>query len=139
MSLKSVFLMSGAIAICTICSSSLPAAAQSTPIPVPPPETSGPASRSSNSPNNLGLDFKLNSQQRRAIQTIGEFAIDQLEAVITSGFDPKKINRADTTKQADTMRQTFSSLMQLDNQQKGALRTILQSAREQMRRQMESK
>lgn len=84
----------------------------------------------------LGQRFKLNSQQRQAIGAIGELALDQMETMLSGGFDPQKLNTLETQRKTENIRQVFSTL-KLDDQQKAALKTILQSAREQLRRQME--
>lgn len=122
MKLKSTLLFSSAIALGLTCVPSTAVMAQS-------------ASPSENS--TLGLDFKLNPQQRRAIEAIGDFALDQMEDLIANGLDPKKIDRVESQRRTDNIRQTFSSF-KLDDQQKAALRTILQTARQQMKRQMET-
>ncbi|MBF2027378.1 MAG: hypothetical protein IGS48_11500 [Oscillatoriales cyanobacterium C42_A2020_001] len=122
MKLKSTLLFSGAIALGFTCAPSTAVMAQS-------------ASPAENSV--AGFDFKLNPQQRRAIEAIGEFALDQMEDLIANGLDPKKIDRVESQRRTDTVRQTFSSF-KLDDQQKATLRTILQTARQQMKRQMET-
>lgn len=86
----------------------------------------------------MGADLKLNAQQRKAISTISEFAFEQMEVILGSGFDPNKLNRAETQQKAANLQQVFSSF-RLDNQQKEALKAILQSARVQMKRQIEGK
>jgi hypothetical protein len=129
MSPKSVLLSASAIALSFACLSSKVATAQ--PIPVPQPERATPEPT-------LGTTLQLNAQQRRAIATISEFAFEQMESILASGFDPNKINRAETQQKATNVQQIFSSF-RLDNQQKEALRTLLQSARTQMRRQIEGK
>lgn len=86
----------------------------------------------------MGADLKLNAQQRKAIATISEFAFGQMETILSSGFDSNKLNRAATQQKAANLQQVFSSF-RLDNQQKEALRAILQSARVQMKRQIEGK
>ncbi|MDX2232328.1 MAG: hypothetical protein NW220_22025 [Leptolyngbyaceae cyanobacterium bins.349] len=83
----------------------------------------------------LGLDFKLSPQQRRAIAVLGDFAIDQMENLLSNGLNPERLDRVEAERQAQNLRQTFSSL-RLDDQQKAVLRTILQTARQQMKRQM---
>ncbi|MDX2241960.1 MAG: hypothetical protein NW224_14845 [Leptolyngbyaceae cyanobacterium bins.302] len=83
----------------------------------------------------LGLDLKLNPQQRRAIELIGDFALDQMESILANGLNPKKLDRVEAERQTESLRQTISSL-RLDDQQKAVLRTILQTAREQMKQQM---
>ncbi len=130
MSPKSVLLSVGAIALSFVCLSSKIAIAQ--PIPVSPPE------KTTSGLSTLGPDLKLNAQQRKAIAAIGGFAFEQIEAILASGFDPNKLNRAETQKKAVTLHQVFSSF-RLDDQQKEALRAILQSARVQMKRQIEGK
>ncbi|NJP09996.1 MAG: hypothetical protein HC866_11375 [Leptolyngbyaceae cyanobacterium RU_5_1] len=122
MTLKSTLLLSGAIALGIASLPTTPVAAQT---------IAGESSK-------LGSDLKLNSQQQKAVEAIAGFAFDQFETMIDSGFDPKKLDRAQTNQRADTLRQLFTSF-RLDNQQKGALRTILQTAREQMKRQLEIK
>jgi len=97
-------------------------------------QTSAPTAASTE----RGLDFKLNPQQRKAIEAIGVFALDQMENMIANGMNPKKVDRVAIERQSETLRQNFSSL-RLDGQQKAALRTILQSAREQMKRQLENR
>jgi hypothetical protein len=116
--------------------SSLPVLAESIPIPVPPPETTPAAPVGPSALGNLGPNLKLNSQQRKAIQAIGEFALDQMETVLKNGFEPGQLNRVDTAKKAEDIRAIFSSL-RLDSQQKEAFRTLLKTARDQMRRQLE--
>lgn len=86
-------------------------------------------------PTDSGLDLKLNPQQRRAIELIGDFALDQMESILANGLNPKKLDRVEVERQTESLRQTISSL-RLDDQQKAVLRTILQTAREQMKQQM---
>ncbi len=134
MKLKSSVVISGAasaIAVVFCGLSSLSAIAQ--PIPVPAPDSSQPSAIS-----DLGNTIRLNTQQQKALSTISEFAFDQLESIISSGLDPTKLKRPDATR-TDTLRQQFSTFLKLDNQQKAGLRTILQTARDQMKRQMEQK
>lgn len=102
-----------------------------------------PASaQSASTPNGesteLGLDLKLSPQQRRAIAVLGDFALDQMEEMLTNGLNPKKIDRAETERKTENLRQTFSSL-RLDDQQKAVFRTILRTAREQIRRQVNTR
>ncbi len=111
--------------------SSVSAIAQ--PIPVPTPESSQPSTI-----RELGNTIRLNTQQQKALSTISEFAFDQLESIISSGLDPTKLKRPDAAR-TDTLRQQFSTFLKLDNQQKAGLRTVLQTARDQMKRQMEQK
>lgn len=85
-----------------------------------------------------GLDLKLSPQQRRAIETLSDFAFDQMETLLANGLNPRKIDRVAAQRQTENLRQTMSSL-RLDDQQKAVLRTVLQNAREQMRRQMNTK
>jgi len=85
----------------------------------------------------LGLDLKLNPQQRKAIATIGDFALDQIDELISNGLDPRKIDRMESQRRTDGIRQMLSSF-RLDDQQKAALRAILQTARQQIKRQMET-
>lgn len=87
--------------------------------------------------SDLGFDLKLNPQQRKAFELMGDFALDQMEAMITNGLDPKKLDRVEVQRKSETLQQTFSNL-RLDDQQKAALRTILRTARDQMKRQMET-
>lgn len=87
-------------------------------------------------PSALGLDLKLNQQQRQAIGAIGEFALDQMEAMLANGLDPKKLDRAETQRKTENIQKIFSTL-RLDSQQKAALQTILRTAREQIKRQVE--
>lgn len=132
MSPKSVLLSVSAIALSFVCLSSKVVAQ---PISVPTPERTTPES------SMLGADLKdlkLNAQQRKAIATISEFAFEQMEAILASGFDPNKLNRAETQQKAANIQQIFSSF-RLDAQQKEALKAILQSARAQMKRQIEGK
>ncbi len=129
MSPKSVLLSVSAIALSLACLSSRVVAQ---PIAVPAPERTVPES------STLGSNLKLNAQQRKAIATISEFAFEQMEAIIASGFDPNKLNRTETQQKAANIQQIFSSF-RLDGQQKEALRAILQSARTQMKRQIEGK
>lgn len=124
MKLKTQILFSGAIALLLSCGISKPADAQQTPV--------NPSNRS-----DLGVDLKLNAQQRKVIEAIGGFALEQMEEMISNGFDPQKLNRADTAQKSATIRQLFSSF-RLDDQQKAALTTILRGAREQIKRQMET-
>ena len=120
-----------AIAVGFWCLSSVSAIAQ--PISVPTPESS-----KSSEISNLGNTLRLNTQQQKALSTISDFAFDQLESIISSGLDPTKLKRPDAAR-AETLRQQFSTFLRLDNQQKAGLRTILQTARDQMKRQMEQK
>uniref|UniRef100_A0A832H417 DUF4168 domain-containing protein n=1 Tax=Oscillatoriales cyanobacterium SpSt-402 TaxID=2282168 RepID=A0A832H417_9CYAN len=124
MKLKSTLLVSSAVALGLTCVPSTAVMAQSA-------STSTPE----NSP--LGLNLKLNPQQRRAIEAIGEFALDQMDDLISNGLDPRKIDRVESQRRTDSIRQSFSSF-KLDDQQKATLRTILQTARQQMKRQMET-
>ncbi|MEX0268572.1 hypothetical protein AB3R30_05485 [Leptolyngbyaceae cyanobacterium UHCC 1019] len=133
MKLKSSVVISGsasAIAVGLCCLSSVSAIAQ--PISVPTPESS------KSSEISVGNTIRLNTQQQKALSTISEFAFDQLESIISSGLDPTKLKRPDAAR-AETLRQQFSTFLRLDNQQKAGLRTILQTARDQMKRQMEQK
>jgi hypothetical protein len=129
MSPKSALLSVSAIALSFVCLSSKVVAQ---PISVPSPERTAPES------STLGSNLKLNAQQRKAISTISEFAFEQMEAILATGFDPNKLNRAETQQKAANIQQIFSSF-RLDAQQKEALRAILQSARAQMKRQIEGK
>jgi hypothetical protein len=136
MKLKSSVLLSGsasAIAVGLCCLSSVSAIAQPVSIPVP-----APASTTSTDINELGNTIRLNTQQQKALSTISEFAFDQLESIISSGLDPTKLKRPDVAR-TEILRQQFSTFLRLDNQQKAGLRTILQTARDQMKRQMEQK
>lgn len=122
MNLKSTLLLSSAIALSLIGSPLKPMSVQAAEAPT--------------KKTDLGIDFKLNAQQRKAIEVIGDFAIDQMEELVVNGLDPKKINSAETERRSQNLRQVFSNF-RLDNQQKEALRTILQTARQQMRRQIQ--
>lgn len=88
--------------------------------------------------SDFGLDLKLNPQQRRAFEALGEFAFDQIEGILANGLNPKRLNRVEIERQTDDLRQTLSTL-RLDDQQKAVLRTILRSARDQMRRQVQTR
>lgn len=94
-----------------------------------------PQSTPANSPDFGFVDFKLTPQQQRAIATISDFALDQMETMVTNGLNPKKLDRVEVQQQAASVRQVLSEL-QLSDQQKNALRSVLQTAREQIRRQM---
>lgn len=126
-----LFGSASAIAVGFCCLSSVSAIAQ--PISVPTPESSKPSEIS-----DLGNTIRLNTQQQKALSTISDFAFDQLESIISSGLDPTKLKRPDAAR-AETLRQEFSTFLRLDNQQKAGLRTILQTARDQMKRQVEQK
>jgi len=133
MKLKSSVVISGsasaiAVVICGL--SSFSAIAQ--PISVPAPDSAKPAEVSVKNP------IRLNTQQQKALSTISEFAFEQLESILASGLDPSKLKRPDATR-TESLRQQFSTFLRLDNQQKAGLRTILQTARDQMKRQMEQK
>lgn len=130
MSPKSVLVSASAIALSFVCLSSKVVGAQSIPVPAPEKSTLGSST--------LGADLKLNAQQRKAIATMSEFAFEQIESILANGFDPNKLNRAETQQKAANLQQVFSSF-RLDKQQKEALRAILQSARVQMKRQIEGK
>jgi hypothetical protein len=104
-------------------------------LPVSPSLAQSPTPTTENS--QLGLDLKLNPQQRRAIEMVGGFALDQMENILSNGFNPQKLNRVEVERQSESLRQSLSSL-RLDDQQKAVLRTILRSAREQMRRQLQT-
>jgi hypothetical protein len=121
-----------AIAVGFWCLSAVTAIAQPVSIPVPAPE-----STKSSEMGELGR-IRLNAQQQKALSTISDFAFDQLDAVIASGFDPSKLKRPDAAR-TESLRQQFASFLRLDNQQKAGLRTILKTARDQMKRQMEQK
>lgn len=86
----------------------------------------------------LGLDLKLNPQQRRAIEAIGGFALDQMENILINGLNSQTLNRAEVEQRSASLRQSLSSL-RLDDQQKAVLTTLLRSAREQMKRQIENR
>ncbi|MBM0743304.1 hypothetical protein JOY44_17070 [Phormidium sp. CLA17] len=136
MKLKPSVIISGfasAIAVGLSCLSSFSAMAQTVSIPVP-----APAPTQSSEIGELEKTIRLNTQQQKALSTISEFAFDQLESVISSGFDPGKLKRPDAVR-TENLRQQFSTFWRLDNQQKAGLRTILQTARDQMKRQMEQK
>lgn len=122
MNLKSTLLLSSAIALSLISSPLMSMSAESAETPTKKSE--------------LGFDLKLNAQQRKAIEAIGGFAIDQMEDLIMNGLDPKKINSAQAARKSQDLRQVFANF-RLDNQQKEALRTILQTARQQMKRQIQ--
>lgn len=104
-------------------------------LPVSPSLAQSPTSATE--PSQFGLDLKLNPQQRRAIEALGGFALDQMESILSNGFNPQKMNRVEVERQSESLRQSLSSL-RLDDQQKAVLRTILRSAREQMRRQLQT-
>ncbi|EKQ67794.1 hypothetical protein OsccyDRAFT_4084 [Leptolyngbyaceae cyanobacterium JSC-12] len=122
MKLKLTLLVSSAISLGLTCVPATAVMAQS-------------ASTLESSP--LGLDLKLNPQQRKAIATIGDFALDQIDELISNGLDPRKIDRVESQRRTDGIRQMLSSF-RLDDQQKAALRAILQTARQQIKRQMET-
>lgn len=122
MNLKSTLLLSSAIALSLVASPLELMSAQA---------TEAPAKKF-----DLGVDLKLNAQQRKAIEAIGEFAIDQMDDLIVNGLDSKRINSAEAERRSQNLRQVFSTF-RLDNQQKEALRTILQTARQQMKRQIQ--
>lgn len=105
-------------------------------LPAAPSLAQSPSTTAENS--EFGLDLKLSPQQRRAIEVIGEFALDQMESLLVNGMNPKKLDRVEVERQSETIRQTLSTL-RLDDQQKAVLRTILRSARDQMRRQVQSR
>jgi len=124
MNLKSSLFVSSTLALGLTLFPASPSFAQST----------SPAAETSE----FGLDFKLSPQQRRAIEAIGGFALDQMESILVNGFNPKKLNQLEVERQSESLRQSLSSL-RLDDQQKAVLRTILRSARDQMRRQMQTR
>ncbi len=142
MKLKQSVILSGsasAIAVGLCCLSSFNAIAQ--PIPVPTPESSKPSGIGTKIDTGIGRPanlIRLNTQQQKALSSISEFAFDQLESIISSGLDPTQLKRPDAAR-TDALRQQFSTFLRLDNQQKAGLRTLLQTARDQMKRQMEQK
>lgn len=129
MNLKATLLLPGMLTFGLFWSPVSPAAAQSVQVPVPetpPAENPSPA-----------IDLKLNAKQREAIGQISEFAFDQLEAIITSGLDPEKVDRTKLNQRIDNLRQILPSIRP-DEQQLGQLRTILETARQQLQKQLET-
>jgi hypothetical protein len=126
MNLKSVLLLPGTIALGIACVSISPAAAES--ITIPAPETDLP---------NPPIDLKLNDKQQAAIGEIADFAFDQIEAIVMSGLDPKKIDREQVDRRVHNLRELVPALRP-DEQQLGQLRTLIRSARQILERQIKT-
>lgn len=90
------------------------------------------------SPDTLSRDLKLSTQQRKTIESISDIAFDQMDTLLSSGFDPRKIDRSQLEHRSDSLQKLFTSL-RLDDQQTNSLRSILRKARDQMKRGMEEK
>lgn len=129
MNLKSALLLAGMLSFGLSCVPVKPVAAEAVPVPIPDPTNAEIASP--------GIELQLNSKQREAIEQISDFAFDQLEAIVTSGLDPEKIDRAKLNQRVDNLRQILPSIRP-DEQQLGQLRTILDSARQQLQKQLET-
>jgi hypothetical protein len=124
---KLTFLLSSAIALGCACLADVPAIAQS---------TSAPATENITSDVNPNINLKINSQQKKAIEALGDFVFDQMDTIISTGFDPSKLNQREMETQATDLSRLFSSSFRLDEQQKGAFRSLLRTARDQMKRQI---
>jgi hypothetical protein len=128
--MKPQFLLASAIALSFTGFSAIITPAQS---------VSGSAVRNTDSTDSV--DFKLNRDQRRAISGISDFAFDQFDLIIDSGLDPKKLDqkldRTRRTQQIENVQNLFSAFFQLDDSQKGSLRSVLQKARDQMNRDLQ--
>jgi hypothetical protein len=101
---------------------------------------STPAQSTSTDTPQSTVDFKLNRDQRRAISGISDFAFDQFDLILESGLDPKKLDRTLDRRvrdqQTEKVQDLFSAFFQLDESQKGSLRSLLQKARDQMNREI---
>lgn len=126
MNLKSVLLLPGTIALGIACVSISPAMADSITVPVP-----------ENDPPTVPIDLKLNDQQQAAIDEIADFALDQIEAIVTSGLDPQKIDREQIDRRANKLREVLPALRP-DEQQLGQLRTLIRNARQTLERQIKT-
>ncbi|MGI0488708.1 hypothetical protein ACN4EK_25140 [Pantanalinema rosaneae CENA516] len=134
---KSIMLLSGLLAIGLSGLSGVPAIAQD--IAVPAPETSQlPEPMRLNTNNlNVGSELQLNSQQRDAINQLSQIAIEQIESLVDSGFDPQKLDRTKITRNAGNIQNLLTSLMP-DATQKAGLQQLLKSALQQMRQQLQT-
>jgi Spy/CpxP family protein refolding chaperone len=123
MNLQSALLLPGTLALSLTIVPVSSAIAQSSPSPTTPP---------------LEADLRLNDAQREAIGKFGDIMFDQIDTVIDWGLErdrsaPPKINRE--TEQE--LRDIFQSLNP-DDQQRSALRKLVQTARQVMQRQLET-
>ncbi|HEY9617574.1 MAG TPA: hypothetical protein V6C64_12065 [Microcoleaceae cyanobacterium] len=134
---KPVIFLSGLLAIAFSGITVAPSIAQDISVPVPETAPSSAPIRLNSDSLNLGTDLKLNAQQRDAIEKLSELAIDQIEALVDSGFDPKKIDRSNLTRKADDIQKLFTSLMP-DADQKAGLQKLLKGALQQMRQQLQT-
>lgn len=134
---KSVILLSGLLAVGMSGFSGASAIAQD--ISVPAPETSQiPAPMRLNSDSlGVGTELQLNAQQRAAIEQLSQLALDQVESLVDSGFDPKKIDRAQLTRNAGNIQNLLTSLMP-NASQKAGLKQLFKGALQQMRQQIQT-
>jgi hypothetical protein len=91
-------------------------------------------------PENLNsqVNFKLNDRQKGAIQQISEFAFDQIDSILSSGLESGKVNPPESSPQTEQMFRDFAASMRPDKEQVAELRSILETARQQMKRQLET-
>jgi hypothetical protein len=124
MNLKPALLLSRAIAL-SIAAAPVSAVAQSEPSLAP------------ENPN-VPVNLKLNDRQKGAIQQISEFAFDQIETILSSGLESGKVNPPEPSPQTEQMFREFAASMRPDKEQVAELRSILETARQQMKRQLET-
>lgn len=83
-------------------------------------------------PANPEINLRLNERQREAFHKASEFAFDQFDALLSSGFDPEQLKRPELNQEAEQMVRQLPELVRPDEQQLSVLRTILRNARQQM-------
>lgn len=114
-----------------------PAIAQDISVPAPESSQLPEPSRLNSGSLNLGPELQLNATQRDAIEQLSELAIDQIEALVDSGFDPQKLDRSSITRKSADIQKLLTSLMP-DAEQKLGLQKLLKGALQQMRQQLQT-
>lgn len=137
MGTKSILFRSGLVAVAISGMAGAPSIAQDISVPTPETAQSSEPIRLNSDSLNLGSELQLNAQQRDAIEQLSELAIDQIEALVDSGFDPKKIDRSSLTRKANDIQKLFTSLMP-DADQKAGFQKLLKGALQQMRQQLQT-
>ncbi|MBL1174370.1 hypothetical protein [Pantanalinema sp. GBBB05] len=137
MNTKPVIFLSGMLAMAIMGMPIAPAIAQDISVPAPESSQLPEPSRLNSGSLNLGAELQLNAAQRDAIEQLSELAIDQIEALVDSGFDPQKLDRSSITRKSADIQKLLTSLMP-DAEQKLGLQKLLKGALQQMRQQLQT-
>jgi protein-tyrosine phosphatase len=82
-------------------------------------------------------NIKLNERQLEAIQKVSNFAFDQLEAILSSGFDSDTLKRPEANQEVEKLMRQIPDLIRPDQQQLSELRNLIKTARQQMEGRLE--